>query len=123
MASQQDLQHGSNYPTHFLSIERQTKIFSFTHSPCVSLRCGIKSSSLEYMNEFLVDIFQLYCLVAMVTKARYTVKFRQAKFLSRHIIIVEIDLLKCLCDYVCKPVIHKVSKMDGCHGKNNTILA
>ena len=78
------------------------------------------------MNMFLVDIFQLYYLVAMVTKARCTVrnaKFRRAKVLPRHIIIVEIDLLKCLWDYVCKLVIHKVSKMDGCHGNNNTILA
>ena len=96
MASQQDLQQGGNYPTHFLSIERQTNICSFTHSPSVSF---IISSSLEYMNEFLVDIFQLYYLVAMVTKTRCTVrnaKFSQAKVLSRHIIIVEIDLLKCL---------------------------
>ena len=99
MASQQDLQQGANYPTHFLSIERQANICSFTHSPSVSLRCVIKSSSLEYMNEFLVDIFQLYYLVAMVTKARCRVrnaKFRQANVLSRHIIIVEIELLKCL---------------------------
>ena len=99
MASQQDLQQGTNYPTHFLSIERQTNICSFTHLPSVSLRCIIKSNSLEYMNEFLVDIFQIYYLVAMVTKARSTVrnaKFRQAKVLSRHIIIMEIDLLKCL---------------------------
>ena len=99
MTSQQDLQQGSNYPTHFLSIERQTNICSFSHSPCISLRCVIKSSSLEYMKEFLVDIFKLYHLVAMVTKARCTVRnaeFRQAKVLSRHIIIVEIDLLKCL---------------------------
>ena len=99
MASQQDLQQGSNYPTHFLSIERQTNICSFTHSPCVSLRCVIKSSSLEYMTEFLVDIFQLYYLVAMVTKAKCTIinaKFRQAKVLSRHMITVDIDLLKCL---------------------------
>ena len=99
MASQQDLQQGANYPTHFLSIERQTNNCSFTHSSSVSLRCVIKPSSLEYMNTFLVDIFQLYYLVAMVTKARCTVrnaKFRQAKVLSRHIIIVEIDLLKCL---------------------------
>ena len=99
MASQQDLQQGSNHPTHFLSIEWQTNICSFTHSPCVTLRCAIKSSSLEYMKEFLVDIYQVYYLVAMVTKARCTVrnaKFRQAKVLSRDIIIVEIDLLKCL---------------------------
>ena len=99
MASQQDLQQGANYPTHFLSIERQPNICSFTHSSSVSLRCVIKSSSLEYMDEFSVDIFQLYYLVAMVTKARCTVRnvmFRQAKVLSRHIIIVEIDLLKCL---------------------------
>ena len=84
MASQQDLQQGANYPTHFLSIERQTNICSITHSPCVFLRYVIKSSSLEYMNEFLVDIFQLYDLVAMVTKARCTVrnaKFRQANVL------------------------------------------
>ena len=96
MASQQDLQQGANYPTHFLSIERQTSICSFNHSPSVSLICVIKSSSLEYMNEFLVDIFQLHYLVAMVTMARCTVrnaKFRQAKVLSRHIIIVEINLL------------------------------
>ena len=99
MASQQDLQQGSNYPTHFLSIERQTNNCSFTHSPCVTLRFVIKSSSLEYMKEFLVNIFQLYYLVAMVTKARClvrNVKFGHAKVLSRHIIIVEIDLLKCL---------------------------
>ena len=99
MASQQDLQQGENYPTHFLSIEGQTNICSFTHSPSVSLRCVIKSTSLEYMNEFLVDTFKLYYLVAMVTRARCTVrnaKFRQAKDLPRHIIIVEIDLLKCL---------------------------
>ena len=99
MASQQDLQQGAKYPTHFLSIERQTNICSFIHSSSVSLRCVIKSSSLEYMNEFLVDIFQLYYLVAMVTKARCTVRnamFRQAKVLSKHIIIVKIDLLKCL---------------------------
>ena len=99
MASQQDLQQGATYPTHFLSIEMQTNICSFTHSPSVSLRCVIKSSLLEYMNEFLVDIFQLYYLFAMVTKARCTVinaKFRLAKVLSRHIMIVEIDLLKCL---------------------------
>ena len=91
MASQQDLQQGSNYPTHFLSIKRQTNICSFAHSPGVSLRCVIKFSSLEYMKEFLVDIFQIYYLVTMVTKARCTVrnaKFRQAKVLSRHIIIV-----------------------------------
>ena len=74
MASQQDLQQGSNYPTHFLSKEIQTNICSFTHSQCVSLRCVIKSSSLEYIKEFLVDIFYLYYLVAMVTKARCTVK-------------------------------------------------
>ena len=99
MASQQDLQQGSNYPTHFLSIERQTNICSFTHLPCVTLRCDIKSSLLEYMKELLVDIFQLYYWVAMVTEARCTIinaKFRQAKVLSRHILIVEIDLLKCL---------------------------
>ena len=61
------------------------------------------------MKEILVDFFQLYYLVAMVTNARCTVrnaKFRQAKFLSRDIIIVEIDVLKCLWDYVCKLVIH-----------------
>ena len=49
------------------------------------------------MKEFLVDIFHLYYMVAMVTKARCTVrnaKFRQEIFLSRDIIIVEIDLLK-----------------------------
>ena len=60
MASQQDLQQGSNYPTHFLSTESQTNICSFTHPPCVTLRCDIKSSSLEYMKEFLFDICQLY---------------------------------------------------------------
>ena len=65
MALQQDLQQWSNYPTHFLSIERQNNICSFTHSPSVSLICVNKSSSLEYMNEFLVDIFQLYYLVAI----------------------------------------------------------
>ena len=51
------------------------------------------------MNKFLVDNFQLYYLVATVTNARSTVrnaKFRQAKVLSRHIIIVDIDVLKCL---------------------------
>ena len=62
MASQQDLQQGANYPTHFLSIERQTNICSFTHSPSVSLRCVIKSSSLEYMNVFLVDTFSIILL-------------------------------------------------------------
>ena len=49
------------------------------------------------MKEFLVDISQLDYFFAMVTKARCTVrnaKFRQAKVLSRDIIIVEIDLLK-----------------------------
>ena len=51
------------------------------------------------MNEFLVDIFQLYYLVAMVTKAKCTIrnaKFRQAKVLSRHMFTVDTDLLKCL---------------------------
>ena len=46
------------------------------------------------MTEFLVDIFQLYYLVAMVTKAKCTIrnaKFRQAKVLSRHMITVDID--------------------------------
>ena len=57
MALQQDLQQWSNYPTHFLSIERQYNIFSITYSPGESLRCVIKSSSLEYMKEFLLDMF------------------------------------------------------------------
>ena len=57
MALQQDLQQRSNYPTHFLSIERQNNICSITHSPGVSFRCVIKPSPLEYMKEFLLDIF------------------------------------------------------------------
>ena len=57
MALQQDLQLWSNDPTHFLSIERLNNICSITHSPGVSLSCVIKSSPLEYMKEFLFDIF------------------------------------------------------------------
>ena len=57
MALQQDLQQWSNYPTPFLSIERHNNICSITHSPGESLRCGIKFSSLEYIKEFLLDIF------------------------------------------------------------------
>ena len=57
MALQQDLQQWTNYPTHFLSIERQKNICTITHSPGVSLRCVIKSSPLEYMKEFLLDMF------------------------------------------------------------------
>ena len=56
MALQQDLQQWSNYPTHFLSIERQNNICSITHSPGESLRCVIKSSPLEYMKEFSLDM-------------------------------------------------------------------
>ena len=57
MALQQDLQQWSNYLTHFLSIERQNNICSITHLPGESLRCVIKSSPLEYMKEFLLDMF------------------------------------------------------------------
>ena len=78
MALQQDLQQWSNYPTHFLSIQRQNNICSITHSPSEYLRCVIKSSSLEYMNEFLLDMF------SYVRHAQ----FRLVKVLLRHNIIL-----------------------------------
>ena len=63
MDLQQDLQQGSNYPAHFLSKERQNSICSITHSPGVSWRCVIKSSPLEYMKEFLLDMFSYVTLL------------------------------------------------------------
>ena len=60
------------------------------------------------MNEFLVDIFQLYYLVAMVTKARCTVrnaKLRPSKsFIKTHnysgnrLIVVFMRLCMYTCD-------------------------
>ena len=79
MALQRDLQQWSNYPTHFLSIERQNNICSITHSPGESLRCVKKSSSLEYMKDFARYV-QLYDLVAMATKARCTVRHAQLRY-------------------------------------------
>ena len=54
MALKQDLQQGSNYPTHFVSVERQNNMCSFAHSSGLSLRWVIKSNPLEYMKVFAV---------------------------------------------------------------------
>ena len=78
MALQQDMQQWSNYPTHYF-IKRQNNICSITHLPGVSLRCVTKSSPLEYMKEFLLNMFSY-----VATKARCTVRNAQFRLKAQY---------------------------------------